>query len=56
MGKHIHYCIKCDRYTFDKKCILCNSLCINTNPMKYSYLDKYKSYRQIYMEYTNERY
>lgn len=56
MGKNIHYCSNCGNYTFSNICKNCNIKCLKTNPVKYSLSDKYKLYRQIYMETKHERY
>ena len=50
MGKKIHYCYNCNNYTFSDTCKYCNLKCFITNPPKYSIIDKYKKYRQMYIE------
>lgn len=43
--EHILKCIKCGRYTMEKRCS-CSGNCVEAKPPKYSPEDKYARYRR----------
>jgi len=46
MTEHILFCSSCKRYTLEKVCSSCGRVSIIPRPPKYTFHDKYASYRR----------